>query len=119
MASALITIGATTFAPLKDYKWDKYDIVSADSGRDESATMHKTVIARKRKLFCTWQNITVAQAAAILAAVEATTDLSVTFLNLATNTRVTMTATVGDRSGALYNAALGLVSVLTVNFIEN
>lgn len=95
------------------------DVHSADSGRDESGSMHFKVVARKIKLQFKFPPMTASQASTILGLINDPT-FDVTFFDLETNAARTITCYKGDRSSDWYSFVIAHAHLngLSFNVIE-
>lgn len=99
------------------YVWQEQDISDSDAGRTEDTVMHKNQIGQCVKLELEWQNIRIADAAAILQAFDHEY-LTVTYLDAKAGRYKTSVFYVGDRNSPLYNYRLGVWSSISLNLIE-
>lgn len=79
--------------------------------------MHKKRIGQLVKLELAWNNVTTAEASAILTAFNPEY-INVRYLDAKSGSFQTREFYVGDRSAPLYNATLGLWSNISFNIIE-
>lgn len=107
--------GATVIAPSK-YNWKLSDVSAADAGRTEDALMHKMRIAQKVHIELEWQNISDANASAILTAFQPEY-ISVNYYDYKALAFHTKTFYVGDRQVTSYNRLKG-ISTISFNIIE-
>lgn len=99
------------------YQWKMQDISASDAGRTEDTKMDKKRIGQIRKIEFEWQNVSIADAAAILQAFNPEY-IEVCYLDAMTGTYRTSEFYVGDRSTPLYNAKLGVWNNVAFNIIE-
>lgn len=97
---AIITVGSQTFNP-SGLSWSLQDISGSDSGRSMTGYMYKNRIAQKRKLALSWQGVTQAEAARILAAFNPEY-VQVTYPDAMAGKNETRTFYIGDRSAPVY-----------------
>lgn len=70
---AMISVNGTALTPDPSaFEWGLNDVSGDDAGRtrDANATMYKELITSKRKLKLTWKGVTLAEASAILRAIN-------------------------------------------------
>lgn len=91
-----ITINGQNFDPSK-MSFGIQDVSASDAGRDQTGLMHKDLITRKYKIELEWWCPSRAETARILTAVYPEY-FPVTFTDPMTNTTVTKTFYVGDRT---------------------
>lgn len=97
-----------------------YDIDSSNAGRDQAGYMHRDRVAIKRKINCSWNNVSPSVVANIVSVTSAQF-FNVKYFDTPTNTIRTGTFYAGDKSSPLYtnSAPTGsVVSSFSVNFIE-
>lgn len=101
---------------------DVYDVDAATTGRDASGHMFRDRVAVKRKINCKWAALTSTDLKTLLNAV---TDASFTLTlpDPLTETRMSYTVYVGDRSAPVYwwpttNTTTWMYASLSMNFIE-
>lgn len=99
------------------YTYKLEDVSAADAGRTEDTVMDKMRVGQLVGLELEWQNITVAECAALLQAFDPEY-INVRFLDLKSGTYKTSEFYVGNRSAPIYSTKLGLVSSLGFNIIE-
>lgn len=105
---------------LGGYTPEIYDVDASTTGRNQSGTMIRDRVSVKRKLNCTWHNIPASEAKTLLDLVTSVF-FELKYLDPLTNTYLTKTFYVGDRSIPMYSKAtpLGTIySELSMNFIE-
>ena len=100
-------------------QWGLQSVSDQNAGRTTDGKMHVNLIARKRKLELVWNGVDFATASEILQAVNPET-FNVTYLDALTNTRLTKTFYVGDRTAPVYSYSDGYkwYSNVTFNLIE-
>lgn len=99
--------------------WGYNEISTAESGRTLDATMHKEVVAPKRKLECIWQTADDSKAARILSAVKARTFGSLTYPDAMEGRDATRTFYTGDPSSESITLMHGVIWwTVKINFIE-
>ena len=113
----IMSVDGVSVRPPSSYQWSLQDVSEPDAGRTEDALMHKLLITQKVKLQLAWQNITTADASAILTAFNKEY-LSVEYLDPMAGGYVTKTFYVGDRSAPMYNNTVGVWSNVAFNIIE-
>lgn len=107
--------GATVPVPSK-YNWTVNDVSSPDAGRTEDGIMHKKREGRKRKLELEWQNVSMADANAVLRAFEPEY-MDVNCLDPLANGYVTKRFYSGDQGASAYNIRIDKWTV-SFNIIE-
>ena len=111
------SVGGNTSLPCPSkYDWKLSDVSSADAGRTEDGLMHKERITSKVHLELEWQNVSDADASAILAAFQPEY-ISVNYYDYKALAFQTKTFYVGDRSVSAYNRRMG-IGTITFNIIE-
>lgn len=100
-------------------QWGLQSVSDPNAGRTTDGKMHVNLITRKRKLELQWTGVDFETASEILRAVNPET-FEVTYLDALTNTRLTKTFYVGDRSAPVYSYTDGYrwYTNLTFNIIE-
>ena len=100
----------------------RYDVSTAQAGRDESGRMHKEMIGKSIKLNVKFKNISTAVAREVCQLAEINEYINVTYVDIvegtAPNYLVTRQFYVGDRTLTLYNSSLDVWSELSFAFIE-
>lgn len=96
---AVITINSTDFSP-SEMTVTVSSISAPDAGRDQSGLMHAQKIGEKYKIALSWWNPTPALTSTILNAVK-NEYFTVAFTDPVTNTAVTKTFYVGDRTAPI------------------
>jgi hypothetical protein len=99
------------------YQWKLQDISDSDAGRTEDTVMDKKRIGQCVKLELEWQNITTAEASAILKAFNPEY-ITICYLDAMEGKYVTSEFYVGDRSAPMYNCRKGIWSNVAFNVIE-
>ena len=111
------SVGGNTSLPCPSkYDWKLSDVSSADAGRTEDGLMHKERITSKVHLELEWQNVSDADASAILAAFQPEY-ISVNYYDYKALAFQTKTFYVGDRSVTSYNRYMG-IGTIAFNIIE-
>ena len=110
------TQGTTIKCP-SSYQWELDDVSAADAGRTEDVKMHKKRIGQVVAVTLGWQNVTTAEASAILTAFNPEY-VTVSYLDPKAGTYVAKEFYVGNRSTPLYNSRLGLWSNISFKIIE-
>jgi len=113
----LETVGGAYVRSPSVYQWDLQDISDPDAGRTEDGKMHKNRIGQKVKIQLAWNNISTADASAILTAFNPEY-IEIKYLDPKEGSYQTKTFYVGDRSTPAYNTRLGLWSNVSFNIIE-
>ena len=100
-------------------QWGLQTVSDQNAGRTTDGVMHVNMIARKRKLELEWKGVDFATASEILQAVNPET-FNVTYHDALTNTNLTKTFYVGDRTGMVYSYNVGYewYSTIAFNIIE-
>lgn len=98
------------------YKWNLYDVSSEDSGNTQNGQMQKMMLGQKTKLELVFKNITISQAATLLALFN-NEYTELTYLDLLTGTNKTEVFYTGDRAAPVYSEHLGIIEELTFNLI--
>ena len=110
-------VGTNTNIPSPSkYDWKLSDVSAADAGRTEDALMHKMRIAQKVHIELEWQNISDADASAILTAFQPEY-ISVEYYDYKAMAFQTKTFYVGDRQVISYSRKLGIGNI-SFNIIE-
>lgn len=114
----IIKINGTEFKP-SAMSIGIQDVSASDAGRDQSGTMHKMLITQKRKIELEWWCPSPQLTKQILSAVNSEY-FSVQYTDPLTNTLVTKTMYVGDRSAPIemWGANRKLYSKVSFNLIE-
>lgn len=99
------------------YQWDLEDLSDSSAGRTEDCVMHKNRIGQKIAVSLSWNNITTAEASAILKAFNPEY-IKASYLDPMEGGYLTKTFYVGNRSAPLYNGKLGLWSNISFKIIE-
>lgn len=95
---AILTINGVGVHNPSSFSVDIMDLSSEESGRLLNGEMTKDLIARKRKLNCSWNTLTWSQVSQLLTAVEQSINLTVTYPDPQIGSYTTKTFYVGDRS---------------------
>lgn len=116
----MIKIGGVKIKTPSSLRWGLQDLSSNDSGRTLDGKMHKDLVAQKRKLECTWDNLTKEEASTLLQAVNASVYLSITYPDPMSGRDETRTFYVGDRSAPFKSWTVGkkIFESISFNFIE-
>jgi hypothetical protein len=112
------TVGGAYVRSPSTFVRSKQDVSASDAGRTEDTLMHKKKLSEKIKLELAWNNISTADASAILKAFNASEYFAVKYLDPMEGTYVTKTFYVGDMSAPMYNNKLNLWSNVSFNIIE-
>ena len=107
--------GATVRSP-SSYQWKLDDVSAADSGRTEDVTMYKNRVGQVVGIELSWNNITTAEASAILTAFNPEY-ITVEYLDPMAGGYISKVFYVGNRSAPLYNGKRGLWSNVSFNLI--
>lgn len=110
------SVGGVTIPPPSKYDWKLSDVSASDAGRTEDALMHKMRIAQKVHIELEWQNISDANASAILTAFQPEY-INVNYYDYKAMAFQTKTFYVGDRQVISYNRLKG-ISTISFNIIE-
>lgn len=115
----LLQIDGTYIPDPSSLQWGIQSVSDSNAGRTTDGKMHVNLITRKRKLELEWTGVSFAVAAEILQAVNPET-FDVTYLDALTNTRLTKTFYVGDRTAPVYSYTDGYqwYSNVAFNIIE-
>lgn len=115
---SIITINGTGFDPSK-MSIGIQDVSNSDAGRDQSGLMYKNLITRKYKIELEWWMPSPALTSQILTAVDPEY-FNVTFTDPKTNTSVTKSMYVGDRSAPveMWGSNKKFYSKVSFNLIE-
>lgn len=108
--------GVTNLPSPSKYDWKYSDVSASTAGRTEDGKMHKERIASKVHLELSWQNLSDADASAILAAFQPEY-ISVEYYDYKALGFLTKTFYVGDRSVTSYSRRLG-IGTISFNIIE-
>lgn len=100
-----------------DISWGLSDISSADAGRtnDAGVTMHKNLVARKRKLQLTWKNLDGYRTADVLQAFMPEY-VYVRYHDPASNEYQVRQFYSGDKTAPVHSMTIGGIIYKTVNF---
>lgn len=98
----ILQVNGTYIPDPSSLQWGLQTVSDSNAGRTTDGKMHVNRIAQKRKLNLSWTGVSFAVAAEILNAVNPET-FSVTYLDALTNTRLTKTFYVGDRTAPVYS----------------
>lgn len=101
----------------------RYDVSTAQAGRDEAGRMHKEMMGKSVKLNVKFKNIPTDIARTVCRLAEINEYINVTYVDIvegdpSDNFLVTREFYVGDRTLTLYNAAIDVWSELSFAFIE-
>lgn len=110
------TAGTTVKCP-SSYNWELQDVSASDAGRTEDVVMHKKRIGQVVAVSLGWNNVTTAEASAILTAFNPEY-INVKYLDPMAGGYVVKEFYVGNRSTPLYNARLGLWSNISFKIVE-
>lgn len=83
-------------------QWGIQSVSDSNAGRTTDGKMHVNLITRKRKIELEWRGVSFAVASEILRAVNPET-FSVTYHDTLTNSTLTKTFYVGDRTAMVYS----------------
>lgn len=108
--------GASVKCP-STYLWELDDVSASDAGRTEDVVMHKKRLGQVVALELSWNNITTAEASAILNAFNPEY-ISVKYLDPKVGDFTTSTFYVGNRTAPMYNATMGLWSNVSFKIIK-
>ena len=110
------SVDSATVRSPSSYQWKLDDVSAADSGRTEDATMYKNSIGQVVGLELEWNNITTAEASAILTAFNPEY-ITVEYLDPMAGGYISKVFYVGNRSAPMYNGKMGLWSNIAFNLI--
>ena len=110
-------VGGVFLRSPSTYQVEYNDVSDPDAGRTEDGLMHKNRIGQKVKIQLAWNNINDADASAILTAFDPEY-VEVKYKDPKTNSYLTKTFYVGDRSAPAYNRTVGVWSNIAFNIIE-
>jgi hypothetical protein len=96
-------------------QWGIQSVSDSNAGRTTDGKMHVNLITRKRKLELSWNGVDFDTASEILKAVNPET-FNVTYLDALTNTRLTKTFYVGDRTAPVHSYTDGYRWYTNVSF---
>lgn len=116
----MLKINGTDVKSPSAFTWGLSDVSSENAGRTQDALMHKDRIAQKRKLECSWNNLSKEDAAVLLQVVNQDIYLQVTYYDAMSGKDETRTFYVGDRSAPvkMWNVNGKIYSSIAFNFIE-
>ena len=115
VSRTILQVNGTYIPDPSSLQWGIQSVSDQNAGRTTDGKMHVNLITRKRKLELTWNNVDFATTSEILQAVNPET-FSVTYLDALTNTRLTKTFYVGDRSAMVYSYSDGYKRYTNVAF---
>ena len=131
MASIKVrSIGTSTWIdlPEPDYNggltWSIQDVDASTTGRDQTGTMHRDRVAIKRKLTCRWTNREESVIRTILNSAIKDVFFECQYHDYQSNSTITSTMYVGDRTAPVYSQVLGsnhattIIGNFTADFIE-
>lgn len=115
----ILQVNGTYIPDPSSLQWGLQTVSDENAGRTQDGKMHVNLITRKRKLELVWNGVDFATASEILQAVNPET-FSVTYLDALTNSRLTKTFYVGDRTAPVYSYHDGYrwYSNVSFNIIE-
>lgn len=97
---AMIIVDGVAMPEPSGYTWGLNDVSAAESGRDDSALMHKNRVGQKRKISLSWTGLTPAQTSQVLTAFNPEY-VSVTYPDSLSGTTQTRTFYSGDKSAPI------------------
>ena len=115
VSRTILQVNGTYIPDPSSLQWGIQSVSDQNAGRTTDGKMHVNLITRKRKLELAWNNVDFATTSEILQAVNPET-FSVTYLDALTNTRLTKTFYVGDRSAMVYSYSDGYKRYTNVAF---
>ena len=115
VSRTILQVNGTYIPDPSSLQWGIQSVSDQNAGRTTDGKMHVNLITRKRKLELAWNNVDFATVSEILQAVNPET-FSVTYLDALTNTRLTKTFYVGDRSAMVYSYSDGYKRYTNVAF---
>ena len=115
VSRTILQVNGTYIPDPSSLQWGIQSVSDQNAGRTTDGKMHVNLITRKRKLELAWTNVDFATVSEILQAVNPET-FSVTYLDALTNTRLTKTFYVGDRSAMVYSYSDGYKRYTNVAF---
>ena len=115
----ILQVNGTYIPDPSSLQWGLQTVSDENAGRTQDGKMHVNLITRKRKLELVWKGVDFATASEILQAVNPV-NFDVTYLDALTNTRLTKTFYVGDRTAPVYSYHDGYrwYSNVSFNIIE-
>lgn len=116
--SSYISVGGTALPPCTSYRVQRSDLDN-NSSRDERFVMHRNAVRLGAYKIYAKFRVSRAELAVLTQAISAST-LSVTFLDITTNARITKQMYAGDREGEVVNDGDedNMLIDFSVNFIE-
>lgn len=116
----MLKVNGTDIKTPAETTWSLEDLSSDNSGRSLDGIMHKDRVAQKRKLVCKWAPMTWAECSALLTAVNASVELSITYPDLMSGSYETRTFYIGSRTVPIlrWTGAEQLVENISFDFIE-
>lgn len=121
MAKTMLKIDGVAVKSPSVFSWGLADLSSEESGRSTNdGKMTKDIIATKRNLSCTWNNLTQKEASEILQLVSKKVYFNVTYPDALSGQNETREFYVGDRSAPikLWTVNKKIYSTLSFNLIE-
>jgi len=118
---AMLKIDGVAIKSPSVFTWGFADISSEESGRNTNdGKMNKDIIASKRSLSCTWNNLSKEEVSKILQLVCGKAYVKVTYPDALSGKDETREFYVGDRSAPVkvWNTTQKIFSSLSFNFIE-
>ena len=115
----ILQVNGTYIPDPSSLTWGLQTVSDQNAGRTTDGKMHVNRITQKRKLELAWNGVDFSITSEILHAVNDET-FNVTYLDALTNTRLTKTFYVGDRSAPVYSYTDGYkwYSNVSFNIIE-
>ena len=115
VSRTLLKINGSYIPDPSSLQWGIQSVSDSNAGRTTDGLMHVNLITRKRKLELEWVGVSFAVASEILQAVNPET-FSVTYRDALTNTDLTKTFYVGDRTAMVYSYSDGYKRYQNVAF---
>ena len=115
VSRTILQVNGTYIPDPASLQWGLMSVSDQNAGRTTDGKMHVNLIARKRKLELSWTGIDFETTSEILQAVNEET-FDVTYHDALTNSRITKTFYVGDRTGMVYSYTDGYKRYSNVNF---
>jgi len=117
-SGTVLTIDSTNVADPAECRVDIEDIHAEDSGRNEAGEMIIRIIARKRKLFLKWNQLSFSDGATLTNLFESGTYHTVYYWNPPTGTFISGSFYCGARSSTMFNKVKQIWESIEFNLIE-
>ena len=115
VSRTLLKVNGVFIPDPSSLQWGIQSVSDQNAGRTTDGKMHVNLITRKRKLELEWHGVSFAVTSEILQAVNPET-FSVTYHDALTNSNLTKTFYVGDRTAMVYSYSDGYKRYQNVAF---